>query len=53
MEISAAAHYRILVIGGGAGGCAASHRFRKLAPRKQLAVIEPNEVWQLLFITIE
>ncbi|KHN81777.1 Sulfide:quinone oxidoreductase, mitochondrial [Toxocara canis] len=40
----AAAHYRILVLGGGNGGCAASHRFRKLVPKGQLAVVEPSDV---------
>uniref|UniRef100_A0A0M3HPB9 Sulfide:quinone oxidoreductase, mitochondrial n=1 Tax=Ascaris lumbricoides TaxID=6252 RepID=A0A0M3HPB9_ASCLU len=42
--ISAAAHYRILVLGGGNGGCAVSHRFRSLVPKGQLAVVEPADV---------
>uniref|UniRef100_A0A0M3JV37 Sulfide:quinone oxidoreductase, mitochondrial n=1 Tax=Anisakis simplex TaxID=6269 RepID=A0A0M3JV37_ANISI len=32
-----------LVLGGGNGGCAASHRFRKLAPNGRLAVVEPAD----------
>lgn len=40
---SASAQFRIVVLGGGTGGCSAANRFRKLVNRGQLAVVEPSD----------
>ncbi|KHN88206.1 Sulfide:quinone oxidoreductase, mitochondrial [Toxocara canis] len=39
---AAAAHYRIVVMGGGTAGVALSNRFKNLVPKGQMAIIEPN-----------
>ena len=37
--------YKLLVVGGGAGGCSAAAKFaKKLKGTGQVAVIEPNDV---------
>uniref|UniRef100_A0A915Q1I5 Sulfide:quinone oxidoreductase, mitochondrial n=1 Tax=Setaria digitata TaxID=48799 RepID=A0A915Q1I5_9BILA len=41
--ITAASSYRVVVIGGGTGGCALSHRCYKLVPKGQVAVIDPAD----------
>ncbi|VDN04801.1 unnamed protein product [Thelazia callipaeda] len=38
-----ASSYKIIIIGGGTGGCSLSHRFHKLVPKGQIAVIEPSQ----------
>lgn len=38
-------HYRLIIVGGGTGGCAVSSKFSRLLPssqQKQIAIIEPN-----------
>uniref|UniRef100_A0A1I7XZP7 Sulfide:quinone oxidoreductase, mitochondrial n=1 Tax=Steinernema glaseri TaxID=37863 RepID=A0A1I7XZP7_9BILA len=36
------AHYKLLVVGGGASGCAISHHFAKCLPKNQVAVLDPS-----------
>uniref|UniRef100_A0A1I7XE04 Pyr_redox_2 domain-containing protein n=1 Tax=Heterorhabditis bacteriophora TaxID=37862 RepID=A0A1I7XE04_HETBA len=36
-------HFRLIVVGGGAAGCGASHKFARRLPNKSVAIIEPNE----------
>ncbi|KAK0395859.1 hypothetical protein QR680_001467 [Steinernema hermaphroditum] len=40
--VALSAHYKLLVIGGGASGCAVSHHFAKTLPKNQVAVVEPS-----------
>lgn len=42
--IAAASSYKVVVIGGGTGGCSLSHWCRKLVPKGQVAVIDPADV---------
>uniref|UniRef100_A0A915P0P1 Uncharacterized protein n=1 Tax=Meloidogyne floridensis TaxID=298350 RepID=A0A915P0P1_9BILA len=37
-------HYRLIVVGGGTGGCAIASKISRLLPpkQKQIAIIEPN-----------
>ncbi|KAK6040779.1 pyridine nucleotide-disulfide oxidoreductase [Cooperia oncophora] len=37
-------HFRVLVVGGGAAGLGASHKFARKLPKFSVAVVEPNEV---------
>ncbi|PIO74645.1 pyridine nucleotide-disulfide oxidoreductase [Teladorsagia circumcincta] len=36
-------HFRLLVVGGGAAGMGASHKFARKLPKFSVAVVEPNE----------
>ncbi|PIO59302.1 hypothetical protein TELCIR_19238, partial [Teladorsagia circumcincta] len=37
-------HFRLLVVGGGAAGMGASHKFARKLPKFSVAVVEPNEI---------
>lgn len=37
-------HYKVLVAGGGTGGCAVSSKLRSVVPEGSVGVIEPEEV---------
>ena len=37
-------HYKLLVVGGGAGGCAIASKFVKALPKGSLAVVDPAKV---------
>ncbi|TMS35560.1 hypothetical protein L596_002938 [Steinernema carpocapsae] len=37
------ADYKLLVVGGGASGCAVSHHFAKILPKNQVAVVDPSK----------
>ena len=39
--------YKVLVIGGGAGGCSAAAKFAKKLGKGKVGVIEPNDVSKL------
>ncbi|EYB99202.1 hypothetical protein Y032_0124g1218 [Ancylostoma ceylanicum] len=42
-------HFRLLIVGGGASGMGASHKFARKLPKKSVALVEPNEVGRQLF----
>ncbi|WKX99855.1 hypothetical protein Q1695_014604 [Nippostrongylus brasiliensis] len=37
-------HFRLLVVGGGASGMGASHKFARKLPKFSVGVVEPNEI---------
>lgn len=42
-------HYKLLVVGGGAGGLGISHKFARKLPKGAIAVVEPHKVRKRLF----
>lgn len=42
-------HYKLLVVGGGTGGCATASKFASKMGNGQVGIIEPNEVILIVF----
>jgi pyruvate/2-oxoglutarate dehydrogenase complex dihydrolipoamide dehydrogenase (E3) component len=43
-------HYRLVVVGGGTGGCAVAHKFSRILKKpQQVAVVEPQTVGFSIF----
>jgi len=47
-SVSLQRHYKLLIVGAGAGGCSVVNKFTSKLGAKQVGIIEPNEVCTFL-----
>ncbi|MEJ2621332.1 MAG: FAD/NAD(P)-binding oxidoreductase [Candidatus Thiodiazotropha sp.] len=52
-QLALAANPKVVVVGGGVGGCTAAKYLRKLHPQIEVTLIEPKKVYQSCFMSNE